>query len=246
MPRAAACPACGAALRPGSPWCTLCYADLRPPEERPVQPAAAPAAPAPTPVGDPLTQPLIDFLPGAVPLPSAPVDPILAPAAPAVPAASALHAPLEPPGAEATWPCTTCGTRNPLASDRCAACQAPFLSKVAAEGRQAMVLPVVGDLTRLSRSQRLIGAFGVVLVLVVFVALVTLLLSKRPTEGGGTSNTPTTAPNPIVVPETLPPDFGATSAPSVAPTSAPSQATSGGFPSGFPSGVPGGTGGTTP
>ena len=24
-----ACPACGAALRPGAPWCTLCYADLR-------------------------------------------------------------------------------------------------------------------------------------------------------------------------------------------------------------------------
>lgn len=32
-----ACPACGAALRPGAPWCTLCYADLRPaPEPEPV------------------------------------------------------------------------------------------------------------------------------------------------------------------------------------------------------------------
>ena len=54
-----ACPACGAALRPGAPWCTLCYADLRPvPAAAPAPvPAAAPTstalpmpAPAPPPV----------------------------------------------------------------------------------------------------------------------------------------------------------------------------------------------------
>ena len=29
------CPACAAALRPGAPWCTLCYADLRTPIIKP-------------------------------------------------------------------------------------------------------------------------------------------------------------------------------------------------------------------
>ncbi len=47
-----ACSACGAALRPGAPWCTLCYADLRPaPEPDPVPTIGAYAEPAP----DPLT-----------------------------------------------------------------------------------------------------------------------------------------------------------------------------------------------
>jgi ribosomal protein L40E len=40
------CPACGAALRPGAPWCTLCYADLRPAPGP--GPSAAPPDPAPT------------------------------------------------------------------------------------------------------------------------------------------------------------------------------------------------------
>jgi hypothetical protein len=39
-----ACPSCGASLRPDAPWCTLCYADLRPkpaPESAP-EPAREP------------------------------------------------------------------------------------------------------------------------------------------------------------------------------------------------------------
>ena len=40
-----ACPACGAALRPGAPWCTLCYADLRP---LPAAPPTATLTPIPT------------------------------------------------------------------------------------------------------------------------------------------------------------------------------------------------------
>jgi hypothetical protein len=62
-----ACPACGAAVRAESPWCTLCYADLRPkaqepepeplrlPEPEPVA-AAVPVPPRPVP-GDPPTWP---------------------------------------------------------------------------------------------------------------------------------------------------------------------------------------------
>ncbi len=44
-PPATACPACGASLRPGAPWCTLCFADRRA--------AASPAAPLPGPSAAP-------------------------------------------------------------------------------------------------------------------------------------------------------------------------------------------------
>jgi len=57
------CPACGAAVRPGDPWCTLCYADLRPPPSPAPDPVPVVAEPAPlqayVPVtADPLTAPL--------------------------------------------------------------------------------------------------------------------------------------------------------------------------------------------
>lgn len=40
------CPSCGAALRPGAPWCLLCHRDLRPAPE-PILAAVALAAVAP-------------------------------------------------------------------------------------------------------------------------------------------------------------------------------------------------------
>ncbi len=45
-----ACPRCSACLRPGAPWCTQCFLDLRapaPPPEVPPAPAATPAVAAP-------------------------------------------------------------------------------------------------------------------------------------------------------------------------------------------------------
>jgi hypothetical protein len=48
------CPACGAALRPGAPWCTLCYADLRPaPADAAPEPSYAPPSPPPVPAEGP-------------------------------------------------------------------------------------------------------------------------------------------------------------------------------------------------
>lgn len=174
-PELSACPACGAALRPGSPWCTLCYTDLRPPEQRPVQPAApAEEPPAPAPqarVGDPLTQPLIDFLPTAA---------IPAPAPVPVAEQPAVVPPV--PGVEPTWPCTSCGAPNPLSSNACATCGAAFLSDVAQEGRPGLVLPLVGDLTRISRGQRLLVALGFVVLLSLVVAVLTLLLTHSPAQ----------------------------------------------------------------
>jgi hypothetical protein len=42
------CPACSALVRRDQDWCTLCHADLRPPEQRPSAAAEEPAAPTDT------------------------------------------------------------------------------------------------------------------------------------------------------------------------------------------------------
>ena len=152
MTSPAACPACGAAVRPESPWCTLCYADLRPkaePEPEPLpeaqpqpepQPLPVPAQPAPDPLSDPLAPPLV---------------PTPAPAA--------------------TWPCTTCGAANAMERDTCAGCGAGFLA-AARNDAPLLELPVVGDITRLSRGMRFALAGGVALAFLLLIVLVTVLL----------------------------------------------------------------------
>ncbi|MGB8652723.1 MAG: hypothetical protein WCD35_18900 [Mycobacteriales bacterium] len=175
--RTAACPACGASLRPDAPWCTLCYADLRPkpaPEPHPPVPGTPPPTAAyGVPAGDPLTQPLLDFLPPVTPSVTTPLAaPVLTPDAPA--------------GA-ATWPCTRCATANPLSAPVCGACGAPFLAALKDQAKPLLVLPLVGDLGRLSRGQRFGVALGAVAVLLVPLALVTLLLTKSPPASTGTT-----------------------------------------------------------
>jgi len=125
------CPHCGAALRPDAPWCTLCYADLRP---APVVPVAAAPAPAPAPV------------------------------VAAVPSGK--------PG----WPCTACGTPNDVERGTCATCGLPFLAGLRESEPPLLELPVVGDLTKLSRGQRFALAGGVVLACVLLTSLLGLIL----------------------------------------------------------------------
>lgn len=93
------------------------------------------------------------------------LDPLTAPAAAPVAA-----------GAEPTWPCATCGTPNPLAAGACGACGAGFLAGLREAEGPLLELPGVGDLTRLSRGQRMALAFGVVLVVIALTALLGLLL----------------------------------------------------------------------
>ncbi len=151
------CPHCRAAVRPGAPWCTLCHADLRPP----------PPAPEPEPA------PLLVIPPTASYGATAP-DPLTAPAAgssaPVSPPSSAA------PAADPTWPCATCGAANPLTAGACAACGAGFLAGLREAEGPLLELPGVGDLTRLSRGQRMALAFGVVLVVIALTALLGLLL----------------------------------------------------------------------
>lgn len=135
------CPQCGAALRPDAPWCTLCYADLRPKAREPEPEPVVVAAP------DPLTDPL----------------PTLAPVA--------------APSSTPTWPCTACGATNAVERDTCAGCGLPFLAGLRDAEGPLLELPVVGDLTKMSRAQRFGLAGGVVLAFVVVTLLLGLLLS---------------------------------------------------------------------
>lgn len=141
------CPKCGAALRPDAPWCTLCYADLRPPPVTEVTDvtAAAPLEP------DPLSAPLRV------------VAPEVGAPAPVVAAG---------PG----WPCSACGATNAVERDTCAGCGLPFLSALREGQPPLLELPLVGDITRLSRAQRFGLAGGVVLAFVLLTLVVGLLL----------------------------------------------------------------------
>jgi hypothetical protein len=148
------CPKCGAAVRFGDPWCTLCYADLRPPAPEVPEPE-----PEPTPGPDAIAAP---------PAYNAPVgaghDPLTAPL-------EAVAAPINGP----SWPCTACGTVNPMAHDTCSACGRHFLAGVREDHAPSLELPVVGDLTKMSRAQRFVLAGVVVLVVLVLTVLLGLI-----------------------------------------------------------------------
>jgi len=161
----ARCPACGASVALGAPWCTLCYADLRPkPEPAPVpEPAAAPA-PVPVAVGAPAAGPIVDAL-GVIPPEPLPAGSPLTPDPHLdAPVAKAADIRLAAPG----WPCRHCGTVVDMAEDNCPQCHTPFL---AAEDFVDLTLPGVGNVRRLDTKTRtflgLAGALGVTIVLVV-------------------------------------------------------------------------------
>lgn len=139
------CPTCSAAVKPGDPWCTLCYADLRPQAPEPPPPPSVA-----TPSYDPLSDPLEPATTGLV---TAPV--------------AAASGP--------TWPCATCGAGNPMARDTCHACGMPFLSGLRDQEGPLLELPVVGDLTRLGRGQRFALAGAVVLAFLILTILIGLV-----------------------------------------------------------------------
>jgi hypothetical protein len=145
------CPQCGAAVRPGAPFCTLCHADLRPPKPEPepepepldVDPPAAVAyTPAVVSGPDPLTGPL-DAVTGEQTGP--------------------------------TWPCTACGTHNRIERETCSACGLPFLSGLREQDSPLLELPVVGDITQLPRGLRFAIAGGVVLAVLALTLLLGVL-----------------------------------------------------------------------
>lgn len=130
------CPQCRGAVRPGAPWCTQCWTDLRP---------------APVAAREPEPQPS----PPVAPRPSGEQD---------APAATR-------PG----WPCSACGGVNALELDACAACGTPLFASLRAGEEPLLVVPGLGDITRLSRAQRLAAATAVAVGFALLVLLVGLL-----------------------------------------------------------------------
>lgn len=100
------------------------------------------------------------------PAPATVVPPAVTPPAAAVPVvdgeAVSLGGSSRPPAGpkpDPTWPCPQCGAAVPIELDMCNSCGAAFLSGAA--GKVAVKLPMVGDVTRMSSSQRLFMALGV-------------------------------------------------------------------------------------
>jgi hypothetical protein len=148
----AQCSACGAAVAVGAPWCTLCFADLRPPVEAPLE------APAP---------------PVAVAAGARPVSP---PAA--LPPHPILDAPVAKPAdvklAAPAWPCQECGKSVALDLTECDGCGAAFLGGTQVD--VSLKLPGIGDVVTMAPGRRAGlmagGALGFALVLVlVYVVL---------------------------------------------------------------------------
>ena len=74
-----------------------------------------------------------------------------------------------------TWPCSACGTVNRIERDTCSGCGLPFLSGLREQDGPLLELPVVGDISRLGRGQRLALAGGVVLVFILLTLALGLL-----------------------------------------------------------------------
>lgn len=136
------CRACGAAVPEQAQWCSLCYADLRPP------------APAREPVG----------VPAGPPMAADAGDP----AAPAA-AAQPVRTP-QPPRQEPRWPCPRCGASVLMSLEACPDCGAAFLA--GATDAATTRLPLVGDVQRMSHGQRLLVGGAIALVLMVAFVLV--------------------------------------------------------------------------
>jgi hypothetical protein len=111
--------------------------------------------------------------------PAAPHAP-QAPAAPQTsPAPAAAGQPAAPPSAgqealrtapEAKWPCLPCGESVPLSLDACPSCGGGFLA--GSTTAPAVKLPGVGDITTLSRTQRLMVGLGIAVVVMLVLVLI--------------------------------------------------------------------------
>jgi hypothetical protein len=146
------CPQCSALVRPDAAWCTLCYADLRPPPPAPAPAPAEPLAPVTAPADsafrppaagqspfdiDPLTAPLAlletaTAFAGAAPgSATQQVRTLPAPAtALSAPATAEQSATVGAPVATPAWPCLSCGTQVPISESTCPQCGAGFLESL--------------------------------------------------------------------------------------------------------------------
>jgi RNA polymerase subunit RPABC4/transcription elongation factor Spt4 len=166
------CRDCGAAVPEDARWCTLCFADQREPA---AVPTSDPVVVADVEVPDQAETLLVGAGDGllvagdAVSALVAATDPAEAAELPAsVPAPAASTAPPRGASGEVRWPCNSCDEHVPMSLDACPMCGSPFLS--GAKETPSMEIPMVGDLGRMSRTQRLV--FGIVVAMGVMVVLI--------------------------------------------------------------------------
>ena len=189
------CPRCAGAVRDAAPWCTQCYLPLD--ASRPagrgaphgVSEASPPAVDSPSQQYD---APLPPDSSGRLRVDSSPehdspwqrYDDPLPPDSSGRPRVDSSpehdsprqqQAVVEPspaavPRGDRGWPCTACGHDNRWEDPGCADCGQPFLSGLTGQ-TPGLVLPGVGELSRLRRGQRVAVAAGVLLVGVVLLLL---------------------------------------------------------------------------
>lgn len=141
------CPHCGALLRAGAQWCTLCYTDLRP-------------KPAPEPVAVSAREP--SYAAGVTPGGS--LDPLIAPE-PTVGAADTSIA-------LGGWPCTGCEALVSFEDDVCPTCGTRFLEGARGEPD---LLDRIGRGGLPVSTQTLIIAGGAALMIAIIVAAMYLI-----------------------------------------------------------------------
>jgi len=90
-------------------------------------------------------------------------------------ASSRIRLPAPRAGDAGGWPCSGCGQTNPVELMTCAACGTGFLADLRRQSGPVLALPLVGDVTLLSRGQRMGLAGGVVLLLMLLICLLGLL-----------------------------------------------------------------------
>lgn len=145
------CPACAAAVRPGDPWCTLCYADLRPRAPEPLVAAGGVSE-----RHDELSAPLVPEGPVAAPLPVAP-EPAVDPSDPL-----GLRPPLP------RWTCPSCAATPTFDELVCPTCGHALLS----DGEPALPSLITGDGKNARLTIMLGGAAGLTVVLLLLFWLV--------------------------------------------------------------------------
>jgi hypothetical protein len=174
----ARCRACGAAVPEEAQWCSLCFADLREPapvRERVSVPAAHSAEQDAYSVDQTRAAPVAAPRPAASLLDVPPRHAAAAPdeaAAEAGPGGAAAEEATEA-AEEAKWPCLRCGEQVPISLDACHSCGAGFLA--GSTTSPSAHLPIVGDVGRLSRNQRVGLGFGVsIVVMIILILLATI------------------------------------------------------------------------
>jgi hypothetical protein len=171
------CPACAASVPEGAPWCTLCYADLRP-VSAPTAEVAAPAAPVDVlgelfPVSAPavlLADPVTEREPQAQLLPHREPQWQPQPQPQPQPHEQLAEAPQQESGT--TWPCLACGEQMPLEATLCGHCGASFLPTATMPTLKLPGLGVISNLEGGAKAMVIVGGAVVITILFFVAALV--------------------------------------------------------------------------